>query len=453
MNIVTKRVLPRRTVLRGLGATIALPLLDGMVPAFAAIRTTAARPTSRLGVVYVPMGAVMDNWTPAGEGAAFELSPILQPLAEFQDQLLVLTGLSNQPAVALQGEPAGGHGRISGAFLTGVHAKPTEGRDFQAGVSIDQIAAAQFRQHTQLASLELGLETSDLAGACDVGYSCAYINTLCWRSPTSPLPMETNPRAVFERLFGDQDTTDPTVRLARVEKDRSILDSVNQRVVELERRLGSGDRTKLTEYLEAVRDVERRIQLAEAEGARELPVFDRPAGNVPATFTDYAKLMFDIQVLAYQADLTRVITFMIGKELSNRTFPEIAVPDPHHPLSHHRNNPESLQKLTKINTLHTQLLAYYLDKLRATPDGDGSLLDQMTILYGSGMSNSNLHLPLGLPILLAGGGAGQLQGGRHLRYADGTPLANLYMTVVNKLGVPVERVGDSTGELKHLSDI
>ena len=278
-----------------------------MVPAFAAIRTTAARPTSRFGVVYVPMGAVMDNWTPAAEGAGFELSPILQPLAPFQDQLLVLTGLSNQPAVALQGEPAGGHGRISGAFLTGVHAKPTEGRDFQAGVSIDQIAAAQFRQHTQLASLELGLETSDLAGACDVGYSCAYINTLCWRSPTTPLPMETNPRAVFERLFGDQDTTDPTARLARVETDRSILDSVNQRVVELERRLGSGDRTKLAEYLEAVRAVERRIQLAEAEGARELPVFDRPAGNVPATFTDYAKLMLDLQVLAYQADLTHVV--------------------------------------------------------------------------------------------------------------------------------------------------
>ena len=453
MNVVTKKVLSRRAVLRGLGATIALLLLDGMVPAFAAIRTTAARPTSRFGVVYVPMGAVMDNWTPAAEGAGFELSPILQPLAPFQDQLLVLTGLSNQPAVALQGSLLGGHGRISGAFLTGVHAKPTEGRDFQAGVSIDQIAAAQFRQHTQLASLELGLETSDLAGACDVGYSCAYINTLCWRSPTTPLPMETNPRAVFERLFGDQDTTDPTARLARVETDRSILDSVNQRVVELERRLGSGDRTKLAEYLEAVRDVERRIQLAEAEGARELPVFDRPAGNVPATFTDYAKLMLDLQVLAYQADLTRVITFMIGKELSNRTFPEVDVPDPHHPLSHHRNNPESLQKLTKINTLHAQLLAYYLEKLRATPDGDGSLLDQMTILYGSGMSNSNLHLPLGLPILLAGGGAGQLQGGRHLRYAEGTPLANLYMTVVNKLGVPVERVGDSTGELNHLSDI
>ena len=453
MNIVTKKVLPRRTLLRGLGATIALPLLDGMVPAFAAIRTTVAKPTSRLGVVYVPMGAVMDNWTPAAEGAGFELSPILQPLAPFKDQLLVLTGLSNQPAVALQGEPAGGHGRISGAFLTGVHAKPTEGRDFQAGVSVDQIAAAQFRQHTQLASLELGLETSDLAGACDVGYSCAYINTLCWSSPTSPLPMETNPRAVFERLFGDQDTTDPETRLARIDKDRSILDSVNQRVVELERRLGSGDRTKLTEYLEAVRDVERRIQLAEAEGVRELPSFDRPAGDVPVSFTDYAKLMFDLQVLAYQADLTRVITFMIGKELSNRTFPEIAVPDPHHPLSHHRNNPESLQKLTKINTLHAQLLAYYLEKLRATPDGDGSLLDQMTIIYGSGMSNSNLHVPLGLPILLAGGGAGQLVGGRHLRYPDNTPLANVYQTVLNKLGVPVERIGDSTGTFTELSQV
>jgi hypothetical protein len=365
----------------------------------------------------------------------------------------VVTGLDNRPALALQGEPAGGHGRIGAAFLTGVHAKPTEGADFRAGVSIDQIAAAHLARETELASLELGLESTELVGACDVGFSCAYVNTLCWRSPTTPLPMENNPRAVFERLFGDSASTDARARLARIASDRSLLDSVVDKVTELERDLGPGDRAKLAEYLEAVRDIERRITRAEAQSARELPAVDRPSGSVPASFAEYAKLMFDLQVLAYQADLTRVITFMIAKELSGRTYPELGVPDPHHPLSHHQNDPARLEKLARINVFHLELFAYYLEKLGATPDGDGSLLDQAVLIYGSGMGDSNLHDPRDLPILVAGGGAGQLRGGRHLRFPKETPLTNLYLTALATVGVPVERIGDSTGAMQELSGI
>jgi hypothetical protein len=449
--IVTKKALPRRTMLRGLGAAIALPLLDGMVPALTAFAKTAAKPTRRLGFMYVPMGAVMGNWTPAAEGSEFELTPILQPLAPYRDRLVVLTKLDNQPAVARLGEPAGGHGRIGGAFLTGVHAKPTEGADFAAGISVDQIAAGYLGRETQLASLELGLEASGLAGACDVGYSCAYVNTLSWRSATTPLPVENNPRAVFERLFGDSDSTDAAARLARIEKDRSVLDSVSQTVADLQRSLGQRDRAKLGEYLDAVREVERRIQKAEAQSEQELPAFERPAGSISSSFEEYAKLMLDLQLLAYQSDLTRVSTFMIAKELSSRTYPEIGVPDQHHPLSHHQNDPAKLAKLTKLNTFHMGLFAYYVERLKATPDGDGSLLDHVLIVYGSGMSNSNLHVPHKLPILLVGGGAGQIQGGRHLRFADQTPLTNLYLTVLDKMGVPMERVGDSTGKIGELS--
>jgi hypothetical protein len=451
--MVIKRAIPRRTVLRGLGATLALPLLDSMVPAFTRVAKTAARPTPRLGVVYIPMGAVMENWTPAEAGSGFALSPILEPLAPFRDRFLVLTGLDNAPAVARLGEPAGGHGRIGGAFLTGVHAKPTEGADFEAGISIDQIAARHLAPHTQLASLEVGLEATGLAGACDVGYSCAYVNTLSWRSPTTPLPMENNPRAVFERLFGDSDSTDAAARRARLASQRSILDSLSETVADLEGTLGQRDRAKLTEYLEAVRDVERRIQKAEAQGAQELPVVERPSGSLALPFDEYAKLMFDLQVLAYQSDLTRVITFMIGKELSSRTYPEIGVPEQHHPLSHHQNQPEKLEKLTRVNVLHMSLFSYYLSRLAATPDGEGTLLDQVLLIYGSGMSNSNLHIPHKLPILVAGGAAGQIKCGRHLVFPEGTPLTNLYLTALNKVGVPVEQVGDSTGQYAELSEV
>jgi uncharacterized protein DUF1552 len=451
--IVTRKAIPRRTVLRGLGATVALPLLDGMVPAFGATRAAAATAVSRFGVVYVPHGAVMANWTPSAAGTAFELSPILTPLKPFRDQLLIVSGLDHTPAAQLPGEPGGGHGRIGGAFLTGVHAKPTEGADFEAGTSIDQIAATELGRQTQLTSLELGLGSTDFAGACDAGFSCAYTSTLCWRTPTSPLPMESNPRAVFERLFGDADSTDPAVRRLRMRRDRSLLDAVVEKISELQTGLGSKDRSKLGEYLDAVRDVERRIQIAEAQSARELPVVEQPSGSAPAAFEEYVRLMFDLQVLAYQCDLTRVITFMLTPELSARTYPEIGVPEPHHALSHHQNRAENLGKLTRLQTFHAGLLSYYLAKLKATPDGDGSLLDHVTLLYGSGMSDSNVHDIHGLPIVLIGGGAGRLKGGRHLTYAPGTPLTNLYLTVLNKLGVPVERIGDSNGRLEHLSDV
>ena len=451
--IITKQALPRRTVLRGLGATIALPLLDGMVPALTALAQTAARPKPRLGVVYVPHGAVMNNWTPALDGAGFEFTPILQPLAGFGDHLSVLTGLDHAPGAQMPGDPAGGHGRITGAFLTGVHAKPTEGADFEAGTSMDQIAAAHLGQQTQLASLEVGIGLPEFGGACDAGFSCAYISTLSWSTPTTPLPMESNPRALFERLFGDGTSTDPAARRERRARDRSILDAVTAKVARLQNGLGAADRAKLTDYLTAVRDVERRIQRAESEVERELPVMDRPAAGIPESFDEYVKVMFDLQVLAYQADLTRVITFLMTPELSAQTYPEIGVPDPHHALSHHENKPESLAKLTKVGSYHTELFAYYLDKLRATEDGEASLLDQVMILYGSGMSNSNLHNIQNLPILLAGGGAGRLPRGQHIRYPEKTPLTNLYMTLLGKLDVPVEQFGDSTGTLQHLTDV
>lgn len=457
--IITKKAIPRRTVLRGMGATLALPLLDGMVPALTASRRTAAAPIGRLGIVYVPHGAAMnngagiDNWTPSGEGSGFAFSPILAPLEPFRSQLLVLSGLDHKPAAQLPGEPAGGHGRIGGAFLTGVHAKPTEGADFEAGISIDQIAAAELGKQTQLSSLEITLAPTGLAGACDAGFSCAYTSTLCWRTPTTPLPMENNPRALFERLFGDSGTTDQSARLARLSEDRSILDVITEKVARLQGGLGSRDRAKLSEYLDAVRDVERRIQTAEAQSSRELPAFEQPSGSIPTAFEEYAKLMFDLELLAFQSDLTRVITFMIAPELSGRPYPEIGVPDQHHALSHHQDNPERLAKLTRVNVYHVQLFSYLLEKLRSTPDGDGSLLDHTTMLYGSGMSNPNYHDIHKLPVLVAGGGAGQIKGGRHLRYPDDTPLTNLYLTVLNKLGVPVERVGDSTGRIEHLSDV
>jgi Protein of unknown function (DUF1552) len=447
--IVTRKAIPRRAMLRGLGATVALPFLDAMVPAFGRLALAAPR-TSRLSTIYIGNGANMKTWTPAAEGSAYDLTPMLEPLAAFRDRMLVISGLDNKPGLALPGEPAGGHGRIGGSFLTGVHVKPTEGADFEAGISIDQIAARELGQHTQLASLEVGLEMPGMAGACDAGFSCAYVNTLCWRTPTTPLPMENNPRAVFERLFGDSDTTDAAARLARMKRDRSILDSVTETVSGLERDLGTRDRAKLTEYLDGIRDVERRIQKAETQNATELPVVDRPSGSIAASFEEYAKVMFDLQVLAYQSDLTRVISFMIGKELSSRTYPEIGVPDQHHALSHHQNDPEKLERLTKINIFHTSLLSYYLAKLQSTPDGDGSLLDHLLLMYGSGMSNSNQHLPLNLPILIAGGKA-FVAGGRHLRFPDKTPLTNLYLNMLNKVGVPVERIGDSTGQFEELA--
>jgi hypothetical protein len=444
MNIF-KKTLPRRTLLRGLGASLALPLLDSMVPALSSASAQTAQPAKRLGVVYVPNGMAMKSWTPAAEGANFEITRILRPMAAYQDRMLVLSGLNGASS------NAGVHASASTRFLTGTIPARTES-DLQAAVSIDQLVARQLGNQTQLGSLELALDQSDVFGSCDIGFSCQYTSTISWRDANTPLPMETNPRAVFERLFGDTGTTDPAVRLQRIRKDRSLLDAVTDRVAELNKKVSSGDRAKLDQYLDAVRDVERRIQLAEAQSHRELPEVDQPAG-IPRTYEEHAKLMFDMQVLAYQTDLTRVITFMMGRELSGRTYAEIGVPDSHHPTSHHRDDPTLYEKVTKINEFHTSLFAYYLNKLDDTPDGNGSLLDNMLMLYGAGMSDSNRHANTGLPLVLLGGGSGSVKGGRHLRYSEGTPISNLHLTMLDKMGLPLDKIGNSTNALNLLSDV
>ena len=435
--IITRKAIPRRTVLRGLGASLALPLLDGMVPAFAAIRNTAAAPVKRLGVVYVPNGMMMNHWTPRTEGKGFEFRTVMKPLEPFRRHVQVLSGMHG-----VDGE--GPHARSSTRFLTGVGAKPDNGSDLSAGVSMDQLAGRVLGRETQLATLELALDGRDFAGSCDDGFSCAYTNTIAWTNDTTPLPMENNPRVVFERLFGDSGSTDPAIRKARLRKDASLLDSVTERAGALSRELGAGDRAKLGQYLEAVRDIERRIQMAEAQSGRELPVVDQPAG-IPGTFGEHAKLMFDLQALAYETDLTRVVTFMMGREITGRTYAEIGVPDAHHPISHHQRDPAKLAKLTKINQFHVQLFSDFLARLAATPDGDGTLLDHSMIIYGAGMADSNAHASQNLPILLAGGGAGT--GGRHVRYSADTPLANLHLSLLDRLGVPVEALGHANGRL------
>ncbi len=435
--IITRKALPRRTVLRGLGASLALPLLDGMVPAFAALRKTAAAPVKRLGVVYVPNGMMMNHWTPGTEGSGFDLPAILEPLEPFRRHIEVLSGMHG-----VDGE--GPHARSSTRFLTGVGAKPDNGSNLSAGVSMDQLAGRALGRETQLATLELALDGRDFAGSCDDGFSCAYTNTIVWANDTTPLPMENNPRVVFERLFGDSGSTDPAIRQARLRKDASLLDSVTERAGALSRELGARDRAKLDQYLDAVRDVERRIQMAEAQSGRELPVVDQPAG-IPGTFGEHARLMFDLQALAYETDLSRVVTFMMGREITGRTYAEIGVPDAHHPISHHQRDPAKLAKLTRINQYHVQLFAELLARLEATPDGDGTLLDHTMIVYGAGMADSNAHASQDLPILLAGGGAGT--GGRHVRYPEHTPLANLHLSLLDKLGVPAESLGHATGRL------
>ena len=434
--IVTKKAMARRTVLRGIGTTLALPLLDSMVPALSALRQTAASPILRLGVVYVPNGMMMDRWTPSAEGAGVEFKPIMKPLEPLRDRVLVLSGLQGV-------ESEGAHARASTRFLTGMPSKLGDGKNLRAGVSMDQIAARSLGRHTQMASLELALDGRDFSGSCDDGFSCAYTNTIAWSNETTPLPMENNPRAIFERMFGDTGTTDPAARRARLQKDGSLLDSVVERVADLQRGLGPGDRSKLSQYLEAVRDIERRIQTAESQSARQLPVVGQPPG-IPGTVREHAKLMFDLQALAYETDLTRVVTFMIGREITGRTYAEIGVPDAHHPISHHQNDRERIAKLTQINTFHVTLFAEFLEKLRRTPDGDGSLLDHVMIIYGAGMADSNAHASKNLPILVAGAVTDRA---RHIKYQEGTPLANLHLTLLDKLGVPVEKLGHSTGRL------
>ena len=435
--MITRKAIPRRTVLRGLGASVALPLLDGMVPAFAAIRRTAAAPIRRFGVVYVPNGMMMPHWTPATEGAGFEYPTIMQPLEPFRSHVQVLSGMRGV-------ESEGPHARSSTRFLTGVPSKPDDGSNLLAAVSADQLAGRVLGRETQLATLELAIDGRDFAGSCDDGFSCAYTNTIAWANETTPLPMENNPRVVFERLFGDTGSTDPAVRRQRLQKDASLLDSVTERAGELSRELGASDRAKLGQYLDAVRDVERRIQMAEAQSGRELPVVDQPAG-IPSTFGEHASLLFELQALAWETDLTRVTTFMLGREITGRTYAEIGVPDAHHPISHHQKDPAKLAKLTKINQYHVQIFAQFLERLAATPDGEGTLLDHAMIVYGAGMADSNTHGSENLPILLAGGGAGT--GGHHVRYPSDTPLANLHLSLLDRLGVPVASLGHATGTL------
>ena len=438
MAFLTRKSLPRRTVLQGLGATMALPFLDAMLPAFSLRAKAAAKSVHRFQAFYVPNGMAMPYWSPKTEGTAFELTPILEPLAPYRNQMLVLSGLkANWNYI---------HAGASGSFLTGATRGGRNEVEVIADVSMDQLLAKQFARETQVASLELSMDGPANAGACTGNLSCAYTHTISWRSPTQPLPMEYNPRAVFEKLFGDSGSTDRAAREARLRQHKSILDSVTDKLATLKKELGPQDQAKVDEYTESIRDVERRIQRAEEQRDVELPTLEQPLG-VPPVFEDHLALMFDLQCLALQSDLTRVISFMIGKEQSARPYPQIGVPEAHHPLSHHNDIPEIIAYMSKINRYHTELFSKYLAKLRATPDGDGSLLDHMTILYGGGISNSQRHSGDNLPILLVGGGAGTLRGGRHLAYTDKPMMGTLLMTLMDKLGVPVERIGGSTGKL------
>jgi hypothetical protein len=444
---ITKMALPRRTFLKGIGAVIALPLLDAMVPA-AAGAANAAAPVKRLGFVYTPNGATMAAWTPSGEGPLLtELSPTLSPLAALRDQVLVPTGLSQRQAES-QGDGNGEHSRGQTVWLSGVHPKRTEGADVEAGTTVDQIAAQVLGKDTPLLSIEMALEQNYLVGNCDNGYSCVYWNTVSWRNPRTPLPMEVNPRVVFERMFGDGGT--PSQRLAQIREDRSILDSVREAISGLQNRLGASDRSRMTEYLDSMREIERRIQVAERQaGASPIALPDRPVG-APESYDEHAKLMFDLAALAFQADVTRVFTLLLGREQTNRPYPFIGVPEAHHSISHHQGDPVKLAKAAKINTYHIELLARFATKLRETPDGDGNLLDHSLLLYGGAMSNSNVHNHAPLPIVVAGGANGRMKGGRHLKYAENTPMANLLLTILNKAGIPQESVGDSTGPLTEL---
>ena len=440
--IVTKKALPRRTFLRGVGATLALPLLDAMVPAMTALAATPANPVRRLGFVYMPMGAHIPAWTPGGKETLTELSPTLSSLKPVVDHITVLTNLE------LKNAYPGTHATSNAAFLSAAKAKWTESTDYYLGTTVDQVAAQQLGKETRLPSLELAMDLLTTVGQCDNGFACVYQNNLSWSSPTTPLPAEAHPRVAFERLFGDGGSS--ADRLRELRKDSSLLDWVKQDISRLQRKLSPSDRTKVTQYLDTVREVERRIQKAEAQTAdSRLPDLDRPVG-VPAAYADHARLMFDLQVLALQGDVTRVITFQLAREASTRTYPEVGVPEAHHPLTHNGGDPEKLAKVAKINAFHVSLFAYFLEKLKATPDGQGSLLDHSVYLYGSGMGNADVHDHVNLPILVAGGGAGKLKGGRHIRYAESAPLANVHLTLLDKVGVRLDSFADSKGKIPEL---
>jgi len=448
--VITKMHLSRRTMLRGLGTMIALPLLDSMVPALTALAGTAAAPVRRFGVFYVPNGMSMPYWLPKSEGPIAQMPPTLKSLEDLKDRVLLCGGLADEPANQVKG--GGDHARSAGTFLTGVPFKFTSGADVSGSVSMDQIAAKQFAKETQLASLELGIESNNMLGACDGGSSCAYTNTIAWRDETTPLPIENDPRAVFERLFGTSGSTDASARLARMKRDQSILDFVGSEIKGLDKVIGPQDKIKVTEYLDSVRDIERRIQLAEAQNSRELPVVEQPVG-VPTDYAEHAKLMMDLLALSYQTDMTRITTFMMAREVSAHAYPEIGVADSHHPLSHHQDEPAKLERLHKINEYHFQQFAHLVKKLSTMPEGDGTMLDYTLFMYGTGISDSNTHFHDDLPIALVGGKAAGIKGGRYIRYPKGTPLSNMHVTLLEKLGVPAEKFGNSTGQVDRLTDV
>ena len=439
--ILTKKALPRRTFLRTVGATMALPMLDAMIPAATAASKTPLGQAKRLGFVFMPMGCDESRWTPGSEGDLSQLSPILQSLEPVKDQLSVLTNME------LANAYPGSHATSNSSFLSAAKARHTEGNDYYLGTTVDQVAAKQLGQHTQL-PLELSMDLMQTVGQCDNGYACVYQNNLSWSTPTTPLPAEAHPRMVFESLFGDGGSAQE--RQAALKERASLLDAFRQDVARLKRDLGAADRARMDDYLETIREVERRIQQAEASvGDHPLPDLDRPIG-VPAAYADHARLMFDLQCLAYQGDVTRVITFQLARETSNRTYPEIGVPDPHHPLSHHGNDPDKIARMAKINQFHVSLFSEYVQKLKATPDGDGSLLDSTLLLYGSGIGNPNIHDHTNLPTLVAGGAATGMRGNRHVRYQQPTPLANLHLSLLDRVGVRLDAFADSDGKLEEL---
>jgi hypothetical protein len=444
-----RRHIPRRAVIRGAGAALALPFLDGMVPAFLPTRLSAAAPVKRLGCFYVPMGMEMAKWNPPAPGPLVVM-PTLQPLEAFKDRLLVVGGLEMRNADSRDG--GGPHSRIQAAWLTGTQARKTEGPDLRAGISMDQVAARELGAATQLPSLELALESVEVVGSCDNGYTCAYTGTLSWRTDTVPNPMENNPRAVFERLFGTADSTDERTRRAHLGKNASLLDSVVEETQRFSRGLNATDRTRLDQYLTSVRDVETRIHKAEQQISAELPVVNQPPG-VPSSYEEHSRIMFDLLMLAYQSDTTRISTFLMARELSVRTYPEIGIADPHHPLSHHQNRPEQMEKQGKLNLFHMRLFSYFVEHMAKLPDGDGTLLDHSLLLYGTGMSDSNTHLPEDVPTVVIAGKLFDTGGGRYVRFPDGTPLTNLHLTLLAKMGVPTERLGDSRGPLNLLTGI
>ena len=441
--MVFKKSIPRRTFLRGAGAALALPLLDAMVPVFASARQTAPLKATRLSFLAVPNGIIMDRWTPAAFGKGYPITPVLEPLAPFKDRMVVLSGLANNEARKLEFEIAGDHPRACSAYLTAAHPKMTSGADIHCGVSVDQIAARELGKHTQLPSLEIGLEMP-MVGACESAYSCVYYNTIAWSGPETPLPMENRPRAVFERLIGD--STDPLEREVRIRENRSILDLVSQDLKRLMRTVGESDRLKLDQYSDAVRSVEQQIGVAEQRPSRELPDMDKPIG-IPTLFSDYARLMLDLQVLAFQGDVTRVGTFMVGHEMGGRAYPELGFGDQHHSLTHHQGDRAKIEKVIQINVFHAKLYQYFLEKMRSVPDGDGSLLDHSLLVYGSPLSDGNMHLYKDLPVVLVAGRATGIEGDRHVRFPENTPIANLYLTLLDTLGIHLERFGDSTGRI------